>query len=70
MADLDVIKPSYDALNAVARSVDALVYVVGLIPDDDEHHALFSLLADRLDEDMGWLRREVMKLWPEQNDED
>ncbi len=64
MADYDVIKPSYDALSAVSKTVEALVYVADLIPEEDEHSSLFKLLAYKLDEDLGVLRSQVYMLWP------
>lgn len=66
MANFDVIKPSYDALKSLDQTVQSLVYVTSIIPDEDEHAALFSLLADKLEQDLGVLKSEVYKLWPEE----
>ena len=65
MADIDVIKPSYDAMKSLEATVRALTYVTSIIPDEDDHSALFYLLADKLDQDFSWLRSELIKLWPE-----
>lgn len=65
MADIDVIKPSYDAMKSMEATVRALTYVTSIIPDEDDHAALFYLLADKLDQDFSWLRSELIKLWPE-----
>lgn len=64
MSNLDLIKPSHDALTELRLGVSALVYAVSLIPSDDEHYALLRILTDRLDSDAGWVYREVVKLWP------
>lgn len=66
MANFDVIKPSYDALNSLEQSVRSLVYVTSIIPDDEEHAALFSLLADKLERDLDLLKSEVYRLWPDE----
>ena len=65
MANFDVIKPSYDALKSLEQSVRSLSYVTSIIPDEDEHSALFSLLADKLEHDLELLKSEIYKLWPE-----
>lgn len=70
MANFDVIKPSYDAMQAMERTVQSLVYVSSIIPDEDEHAALFFLLADKLDQDFSWLKSEMIKLWPESSGAD
>lgn len=65
MANHDVIKPSYDAMKSMERTIRALTYVTSVIPDDDDHASLFYLLADKLDQDFSWLRSELIKLWPD-----
>ena len=65
MANADVIKPSYDALVSLEQAIRAISYAVSLVPDEDDHSALFSVLANKAESDFYSLRREVIKLWPD-----
>ena len=64
MANTDVIKPSYDALASLEQAIRAISYAATLVPDEDDHSALFSVLANKAEIDFESLRREVIKLWP------
>ena len=64
MANTDVIKPSYDALASLEQAIRAISYAASLVPDEDDHSALFSVLANKAEIDFESLRREVIKLWP------
>ena len=64
MANSDVIKPSYDALASLEQAIRAISYAASLVPDEDDHSALFSVLANKAEVDFESLRREVIKLWP------
>jgi hypothetical protein len=64
MANADVIKPSYDALASLEQAIRAISYAASLVPDEDDHSALFSVLANKAEIDFESLRREVIKLWP------
>ena len=64
MANVDVIKPSYDALASLEQAIRAISYAASLVPDEDDHSALFSVLANKAEIDFESLRREVIKLWP------
>lgn len=59
MANIDIIKPSYDALHSMSETVRAFVDFADLLPDDDSCSSLLRILADRLESDMFLLRREV-----------
>ena len=63
MANADVIKPSYDALVSLEQAIRAISYAVSLVPDEDDHSALFSVLANKAQIDFESLRQEVIKLW-------
>ena len=65
MANTDIIKPSYDALATLEQAIRAISYAASLVPDEDDHSALFSVLANKAEIDFDVLRREVIKLWPE-----
>ena len=65
MANVDVIKPSYDALASLEQAIRAISYAASLVPDEDDHSALFSLLADKAQSEFDALRREVFQLWPD-----
>lgn len=64
MANTDIIKPSYDALATLEQAIRAISYAASLVPDEDDHSALFSVLANKAEIDFESLRREVIKLWP------
>ena len=64
MANSDVIKPSHDALASLEQAIRAISYAASLVPDEDDHSALFSVLANKAEIDFESLRREVIKLWP------
>jgi hypothetical protein len=64
MANADVIKPSYDALASLEQAIRAISYAASLVPDEDDHSALFSVLVNKAEIDFESLRREVIKLWP------
>ena len=64
MANTDVTKPSYDALASLEQAIRAISYAASLVPDEDDHSALFSVLANKAEIDFESLRREVIKLWP------
>ena len=64
MANTDVIKPSYDALASLEQAIRAISYAASLVPNEDDHSALFSVLANKAEIDFESLRREVIKLWP------
>lgn len=63
MSDYDSINNSFYAYRTLKRDIDALVYLANLIPDEDEHHSLISILADRLDSNACMLHRELCPLW-------
>lgn len=65
MANIDLTKPSSDALASLERAIRAISYAASLIPDEDDHSALFSLLANKTATDFDVLRRELIKLWPD-----
>lgn len=65
MANIDLTKPSFDALASLEQAIRAISYAASLVPDEDDHSALFSLLADKAQIEFDALRREVIKLWPE-----
>ena len=65
MANTDIIKPSYDALATLEQAIRAISYAASLVSDEDDHSALFSVLANKAEIDFDVLRREVIKLWPE-----
>ena len=64
MANVDVIKPSYDALASLEQAIRAISYAASLVPDEDDYSALFSVLANKAQIDFESLRQEVIKLWP------
>ena len=64
MANIDLTKPSYDALASLEQAIRAISYAASLVPDEDDHSALFSVLANKAEIDFESLRREVIKLWP------
>ena len=65
MAKIDVIKSSYDAMQALERTVRSLSYLSSIIPAEDDHAALLHLLSDKLDHDFSLLRSEMLKLSPD-----
>jgi hypothetical protein len=65
MANIDLIKPSYDALGSLEQAIRAISYAASLMPDEEDHSALFSILADKAQSEFDALRREVFQLWPE-----
>lgn len=67
MSNHDHIKPSYDALSALRKHVDALIYLADLTPDEDEHHAILRMISDQLDGDVSAVYREVSRLWEPEN---
>lgn len=70
MANVDVTKPSYDALASLEQAIRAISYAASLVPDEDDHSALFSVLANKAKIDLEVLHREVIKLWPDPDDAD
>lgn len=65
MANIDFTKPSYDALASLEQTISALSYAASLISSEDDHSALFSVLAAKAQSDFKALQREVINLWPE-----
>lgn len=63
MANTDVIKPSYDALNTMRETIRAFAEVSELIPDEDPLSSLWAILIDRLEGDMVSVNQEVHRLW-------
>ena len=63
MANTDVIKPSYDALNTMRETIRAFAEVSELIPDEDPLSSLWAILIDRLEGDMFSVNQEVHRLW-------
>jgi hypothetical protein len=65
MANIDLIKPSYDALASLEQTICALSYAASLIPSEDDRSALFSILAAKAQSDFKALQCEVINLWSE-----
>ena len=63
MANTDVIKPSYDALNTMRETIRAFAEVSELIPDEDPLSSLWAILIYRLEGDMVSVNQEVHRLW-------
>ena len=63
MANTDVIKPSYDALNTMRETIRAFAEVSELIPDEAPLSSLWAILIDRLEADMVVMHKEVGALW-------
>lgn len=63
MANVDIIKPSFDALHSMSETVRAFVDFADLLPEDDSFSSLLRILGDRLESDMFLLRKEVGDLW-------
>lgn len=65
MSDRNSINKLFDAFRSLRRDIDALTYLANLIPEDDEHHSLIFILADRLDQNASWLHNQLCPLWAE-----
>jgi hypothetical protein len=63
MADIDVIKPSYDALKTMRETIRAFSELTDLIPEEDSLSSLWLILVERLEGDMIVLNKEVHSLW-------
>jgi len=63
MSNTDPTMASYDALNALHRDITALLYLASVIPSEDEHQALISVIADRLKSDFDIAYAASVALW-------
>jgi hypothetical protein len=65
MPNHDSINNSFDSFRSLRRDIDALNYLASLIPDEDPHHSLIYILADRLDQNATALHNHLCPLWAE-----
>jgi len=63
MANVDVIKPSYDALETMRETIRAFAELSDLVPEEDSLSSLWQILVDRIEADMVVLNKEVHGLW-------
>ena len=63
MANVDVIKPSYDALKTMRETIRAFAELSDLVPEEDPLSSLWQILVDRIEADMVVLNKEVHALW-------
>lgn len=63
MANVDVIKPSYDALKTMRETIRAFAELSDLVPEEDSLSSLWQILVDRIEADMVVLNKEVHVLW-------
>ena len=70
MANSDVIKPSYDALQSLTDTARALADLVDVIPSDDSLSSLLRILSERLDSDVQSMRLKLPELWAQIPDSD
>ena len=62
MANVDVIKPSYDALKTMRETIRAFAELSDLVPEEDSLSSLWQILVDRIEADMVVLNKEAIKL--------
>lgn len=65
MSNRDSINNLFDSFRSLRRDIDALNYLASLIPDEDPHHSLIYILADRLDQNAIALHNHLCPLWVE-----
>lgn len=70
MANRDVTKASFDALQSMTDTARAFSDLVDVIPREDALSSLLRILSERLDSDLELMRRELPQLWSQIPDSD